>query len=182
VFRLPLKMHLFRADRIRSVSYSSWFNHISRYCAWLSLAFPKKPLFFAAPLSLLGAISLALLVIPTAMIQAEEISNPMQPPAYALKKFQQAKFKNRVSTVNTGKKINKPAVKPLKLTSILFSSERKIAIIDDHMLRVGDTIGSAKLVRINRNSARLLKKGKIIELKLDSETNTIKKTPSERKL
>ena len=31
----------------------------------------------------------------------------------------------------------------LQLTSILFSAERKIAIIDDQMLRVGDSIRGA---------------------------------------
>ena len=106
----------------------------------------------------------------------------MQPPAFALEKYRQAKFKNRVKPVKTGVKAKKPVIKPLRLTSILYSSDRKIAIIDDRMLRVGDTIRSAKLVRIDRDSARLLKKGKIIELKLSSDLSVIKKTPSESKL
>lgn len=127
-------------------------------------------------------IILALMIIPFSVVRAEEIRDPMQPPAFALEKYRQAKFKNRVKPVKTGVKAQKPVVKPLKLTSILYSSDRKIAIIDDRMLRVGDTIRSAKLVRIDRDSARLLKKGKIIELKLTSDLSVIKKTPSESKL
>jgi hypothetical protein len=123
-----------------------------------------------------------LLVFQTSIVQAEEIQDPMQPPAFALEKFRQAKFKNRVKAVKSGVKVKKPAAKPLRLTSILYSADRKIAIIDDRMLRVGDTIRNAKLVRINRDSARLLKKGKFIELRLSSDSTAIKKTPSESKL
>ena len=59
------------------------------------------------------------------MVQAGEIRDPLQPPAFALKKFQQAKYKNRVRPVNTGVKVKRPAAKPLKLTSILYSPSRK---------------------------------------------------------
>ena len=142
----------------------------------------EKSLFFKASLGRIRLTVLVLLIYPFVTVQAEEIRDPMQPPAFALEKYRQAKFKNRVKPVKTGVKAQKPVVKPLKLTSILYSSDRKIAIIDDRMLRVGDTIRSAKLVRIDRDSARLLKKGKIIELKLTSDLSVIKKTPSESKL
>lgn len=116
------------------------------------------------------------------MVQAGEIRDPMQPPAFALKKFQQAKYKNRVRPVNTGVKVKRPAAKPLKLTSILYSPTRKIAIIDDQMLAVGGTIRGARVVKINRHSARLVRKGKVINLRLPDELIGINKTLVESKL
>jgi hypothetical protein len=141
----------------------------------------EKSLFLETPSFLLRALIINFLILSFAAVQAEEIQDPMQPPAFALKKFQQARYKNRAKAGSTVK-IKRPAVKPLKLTSILYSSDRKIAIIDDRMMRVGDTIRNAKLVRINRDGARLLKKGKFIELKLSSDLTAVKKTPSESKL
>jgi hypothetical protein len=94
------------------------------------------------------------------------ISNPMRPPAFALKKFQQEKNKNKPKVVVVPKK--KVASKPLLLTSILYSSTRKIAIIDEKMLSVGDII--------KKNSARLIKNGKPIKLRLSNQSKHIQKT------
>jgi hypothetical protein len=102
------------------------------------------------------------------------ISNPMRPPAFALKKFQQEKNKNKPKVVVVPKK--KVASKPLLLTSILYSSTRKIAIIDEKMLSVGDIINGAKLVSIKKNSARLIKNGKPIKLRLSNQSKHIQKT------
>lgn len=184
--RLPLKMRFFRDDGVRFVlvrqpGRSTCIIHTLRFCARIFLVLPKKSLFLEAPLGLLRSLIFMLVVVPFTTIQAEEIRDPMRPPAFALEKYRQAKFKNRVPTANTVK-VKKPAVKPLRLSSILYSSGRKIAIIDDRMLRVGDTIRRAKLVRIRRDSARLLKNGKFIELKLSGDLSAIKKIPSESKL
>ena len=168
--------------QLRWGQLSSCIVHTLRFCARIFLVLPKKSLFLEAPLFVLRSIVLLSLIFPFAVVQAEEIRDPMRPPAFALKKFQQAKNKNKGKSINTGVKLGKPAAKPLRLTSILYSAGRKIAIIDDRMLRVGDTIRNAKVVRINRNSARLLQKGKFIELKLNNVSSAIKKTPSERNL
>jgi hypothetical protein len=142
----------------------------------------KNSLFLQTPSILSGALILQILLFPLAMVQAGEIRDPMQPPAYALKKFQQAKYKNRVRPVITGVKVKKPAAKPLKLTSILYSPTRKIAIIDDQMLAVGGTIRGARVVKINKHSARLVRKGKVINLRLPDEFTGIKKTLVESKI
>ncbi len=142
----------------------------------------KNSLFLQTPSILSGALILQILLFPLAMVQAGEIRDPMQPPAYALKKFQQAKYKNRVRPVITGVKVKKPAAKPLKLTSILYSPTRKIAIIDDQMLSVGGTIRGARVVKINKHSARLVRKGKVINLRLPDEFIGIKKALVESKI
>ena len=175
-------MRFFRDCGVCIVLKSSCILYTLRFSARCILALAKKSLFLETPSIPLRLLILQLLIVPFVTVQAEEIQDPMQPPAFALKKFQQAKYKNQIKSVSTGVTVKKPAVKPLKLTSILYSSGRKIAIIDDRMLRVGDTIRSAKLIRINRDSARLLKNGKFIELKLSSDLTAIRKTPSESKL
>jgi hypothetical protein len=142
----------------------------------------KNSLFLQTPSILLGVLILQILLFPLAIVQAGEIRDPMQPPAFALKKFQQAKYKNRVGPVNPGIKVKKPAAKPLKLTSILYSPTRKIAIIDDQMLAVGGTIRGARVVKINKYSARLVRKGKVINLRLPDESIGIKKTLVESKI
>ncbi len=104
---------------------------------------------------------------------AQELRDPMQPPPFALQKFRQAKWAKKPKPVKA--KVAKPKSKPLQLTSILFSAERKIAIIDDQMLAVGDSIRGAELVRLTRESARLVRKGKVINLSLGNEITAIRK-------
>ena len=99
-----------------------------------------------------------------AIASAEELRDPMQPPPFALQKFRQAKWAKQPRPSKP--KVVKPRPRPLQLTSILYSSERKIAIIDDQMLRVGDRIRDAKLIGLTRDTARLLRKGKVIKLSL----------------
>ncbi len=116
------------------------------------------------------------------MAQAAEIRDPMQPPAYALQKFRQDRWKKANTGVKKAAVVKKTVAKPMRLTSILFSSERKIAIIDDQALSVGDAIRHAKLIQINKDSVRLLKKGKFIDLLLNGESSAIKKIIIKRKL
>ena len=115
-----------------------------------------------------------------ALAKGAELRDPMQPPAYALKKFRQAKWSARPAATTSS--AVKPKQKPLRLTSILISRQRKIAIIDDQMLAVGDRIRGAKLVRLTRSSAQLVRKGKLINLHLDNDLAAIRKPAVESDL
>ncbi|MCP4979687.1 MAG: hypothetical protein GY935_04240 [Gammaproteobacteria bacterium] len=115
-----------------------------------------------------------------ALASAQELRDPMQPPAFALQKFRQAKWADKPKPAIV--KPSKPTVKSLQLTSILYSKERKIAIIDDQMLAVGDTIRNAKLVKLTRQSARLVRQGKIINLSLTSDLTAVRKKAAESDL
>jgi len=115
-----------------------------------------------------------------ALAKAEELRDPMQPPAFALQKFRQAKLSGKPAPPISS--VPKPNTKPLQLTSILFSRNRKIAIIDDQMLAVGDRIRGAKLVKLTRVSARLVRKGKVINLSLDNDLTAIRKRAVESDL
>ena len=107
-----------------------------------------------------------------AIASAAELRDPMRPPPFALAKFRQAKLaaqpKPKAPPVT-----EKP--KPLQLTSILISSKRKIAIIDDQMLAVGDRIRGARLVELTRESARLVRGGRVINLSLANDSAAIRK-------
>jgi len=125
----------------------------------------------------IGIVTIAsLLVLQFGPGQAAEIKDPMRPPEYALQKFRLGKYKNSTKTVLKEKK---PEVKSMKLTSIIYSPTRKVAIIDDQMLSVGDIINGAKLVRIDKHSARLVRKGKVIQLRLPDDLTAVKKTLDE---
>jgi hypothetical protein len=107
------------------------------------------------------------------------ISNPMRPPKLALDKYQQAIIKSKPKTVVVNKEVVKPKVvklKPLKLTSILYSSTRKVAIIDEKLLNVGDHINGARLVKIEKNNVYLISSGKTINLPLSNQSTNIQKT------
>jgi hypothetical protein len=121
---------------------------------------------------------LGLLLIQPLLLTANELSNstnnPMQPPAFALQQYQQEKSKNKPKVAVVQKKRVKS--KPLLLTSILYSSTRKIVIINEKMLSVSDTINGAKLVSIKKNSVRLVRNGKTINLRLLNQSKHIHKT------
>ncbi len=114
-----------------------------------------------------------------ALATAQELRDPMQPPPYALKKFRQAEWAKKPRPAQT--RAAAPPPKPLQLTSILYSRDRKIAIIDDQMLRVGDRIRGMTLVALGRDSARLVQNGKVVELSLNSELAAIRKRAAEGK-
>lgn len=115
-----------------------------------------------------------------AIASAQELRDPMQPPPFAVQKFREAKWAKKPKPANP--QVVKPKLKPLQLTSILYSAGRKIAIIDDQMLAVGDSIRGAELVRLTRQSARLVRKGKIINLSLGNEITAIRKKAVESDL
>ena len=108
-----------------------------------------------------------------AIASAQELRDPMQPPPYALQKFREAKWSGKPKSIKP--KVSKTAAKPLRLTSILFSTDRKIAIIDDQMLSLGDSIRGAELIGLTRETARLVRKGKIINLSLGNELTAVRK-------
>jgi hypothetical protein len=115
-----------------------------------------------------------------AIAAAELLLDPMQPPPFALQKLREAKWASQPRPAVA--KAVVAAAKPLQLTSILYSSERKVAIIDDQMLAVGDSIGDARLVKLTRDTARLVRKGKIINLSLASDFTAIRKKAVESDL
>ena len=180
--RVPLKMRFFRDYCVCIVLKSSCIIHTFRFSARCILALAKKSLFLETPYFPLIAVILLSLVFPFSLMQAAEIQDPMEPPAYALQKFREAKWKISNKRVKTTIAVKKPVVKAMHLTSILYSSERKIAIIDDQTLKVGDAIRNARLIKINKGSVRLVKKGKIIVLRLDDGLTANKKIVVERKL
>ena len=96
----------------------------------------------------------------------------MRPPAFALRKYRQEKQKQAAS--GPGKPA--PKQEPLRLHSILFSSLRRRAIINDRLLAVGDRIDGAKLVAIERDRVRLSRQGRKIVLKLGTSRLEMKKT------
>ncbi len=111
---------------------------------------------------------------------AQELRDPMQPPPFALQKFREAKYAANPKPVKKAAPVPKP--EPMRLSSIIYSPERKVAIIDGQMLSIGDRIRGAELVSLTRDSARLVRKGKVIKLQLGSESNAIRKKPVESKL
>ena len=116
---------------------------------------------------MLGALALLLIApaMPAPGGAAPELRDPMQPPALALRKMREAKQASAARRLPAQAR-TAPA-KPFRLTSILVGPERSVAIIDDQTLALGDSIRGARLVRLTRNSARLLQRGRIINLELD---------------
>lgn len=116
----------------------------------------------------------------SAGLSAAELIDPTKPPAYAMLKFRQARLAKLPKVV--APKIEQKKETVLRLSSILISSDRKIAIIDDQMLSVGDQIHGARLVSITRDSVRLVRQGKTINLSLQNSLSAIKKLPAKSSL
>ncbi len=129
----------------------------------------------------LFGISMSLIFTVSTSI-AVEINDPMKPPEFALQKFRLAKLKKSNQLMKAKTKTTKAVAKPLLLTSILIGQKRKVAIINDKTMLVGDRIGKAKLVKVNRDSVQLLKNGKRIELRLNNEITAIRKSADESNL
>jgi len=120
---------------------------------------------------------------PMVVASAESIKDPMKPPAFALNKFRLAKLKQNRRAQAPSVPAPKPATKPLNLSSILIGQKRKVAIINDQTLVVGERIGKYKLVAISKDRVQLLSgNGKRTELKLENETIAIRKNAVESKL
>jgi len=93
---------------------------------------------------------------------AAEFSDPMQPPAYALQKYRLEKLK-KMTPVNRVP-VKTQAAQQWVLSSILYSNQRRHAIINNQLVKQGEMIQGAKLIRLTPNSARLRVKGRVIEL------------------
>ena len=117
--------------------------------------------------------------------------DPMKPPQFALNKLRLEKLKNS------------PAVKPVTsvkkkksqqwiLNSILYSSSRQHAIVNNKLVKKGGKVDGAKVLRVTSDSVSLRFKGKIINLKLNdlkargltsgSGFKMIKKSLNEKKI
>ena len=127
---------------------------------------------------------LLLLLVPWLSLSVcAEFFDPMQPPPLALKKFKLEKIKSQnknKGTVSVQKNEKKPA--PWVLSSILYSSQRKHAIINNKLVKQGEVIAGARLIRLKPDSVRLLAKGKVIDLSLRKSLKSIKKSSNGRKL
>ena len=111
-------------------------------------------------------IATVIFLVPCA---AAEFSDPMQPPAYALQKFRLEKLK-KMAPVNSAP-VKKQAAQQWVLSSILYSSQRKHAIINNQLVKQGEMVQGARLIRLTPHSARLRVKGRVIELTvLDKKT------------
>jgi len=111
---------------------------------------------------------------------AADFFDPMRPPAYALSKYRAEQYKDKKPDIKskTGQK-QKPA---WVLSSILYSKQRQHAIINNQLVRQGDVIKGAKLIRLKPDSVRLRAQGKTIDLSLRQKIKSLKKSPVEKKL
>ena len=125
-------------------------------------------------LLLFGVLSLAML-----MVSADAFNDPMRPPDFALKKYRAEKFKQKKTVLPSKSTPKKQAT--WTLTSILFSKQRQHAIINNQLVKQGDVIKGAKLVRLRPDSVRLLSNGRTIDLSLREKLTTLKKSPIEKK-
>ena len=134
-------------------------------------------------LTLIASLLLAAGMTPVSLVQAnatEQLRDPMQPPALALQKKRAAEAAKNPKPV--AKKVEAKPPKPLVLQSIIFSTARQIAIINDLPLVSGESIAGARVVSIKADRVTLLRKGKKLELMLDSDSQAINKTRPKSKL
>ncbi|MCP4431073.1 MAG: hypothetical protein GY806_08865 [Gammaproteobacteria bacterium] len=106
---------------------------------------------------------------------ADNIRDPMQPPAFALKQFRLAKNKRQGAAQAKLITVKKTPEKQLRLSTVLIGKARKVAIINDRMLVVGDKIKNAKVLRILKDSVELVRNGKRIKLVLDNRLISVRK-------
>lgn len=128
-------------------------------------------------MKILALFMCGLLIGPVA---SAEFHDPMRPPPYALQKLRLDKVKKsqaKKPVVN-----ERQNVEPWVLSSILYSGQRKHAIINNKLVRQGEVIKGARLIKLRPDSVHLKVKGKVIKLSLRSKFKSIKKSPNERKL
>ncbi len=112
---------------------------------------------------------------------AAEFHDPMRPPAFALNKFRAEKIK-KSTPVTKKPDVQEQKKEPWVLNSILYSSNRQHAIINNKLVRQGEVIGGAKLISLKPDRVRLISRGKVVVLKLPSANRSIKKSLNEKKL
>ncbi|MBL7000329.1 MAG: hypothetical protein ISR73_10745 [Gammaproteobacteria bacterium] len=109
----------------------------------------------------------------------------MQPPPYALQKYRLEKLKALPPAGNPPAKSKQE--QQWVLSSILYSTQRRHAIINNQLVRQGEMVQGARLIRLTPDSARLRVKGKVIELtllnkKTKSNYKTFHKSHHENKI
>ncbi len=124
--------------------------------------------------------SLMTLFFLSSRLSIAEFYDPMRPPPFAMKKFRLEKI-NIASPSKTVKK-TETKVLPWVLNSILYSEHRQHAIINNKLVKKGDVIKGARLIKLGPDSVKLIARGKTIELNLSSRYQSIKRSLSERKL
>jgi hypothetical protein len=109
-----------------------------------------------------------------------QANDPMRPPAFALHKYKLEKLKKNPPPVPlpTSQKEEQPWV----LNSILYSKQRQHAVINNVLVRKGERIRGARLVRLTPESVRLVHKGKVIDLDLRSRYKSIRKSAGGKNL
>ena len=113
-------------------------------------------------------------------VSAENLRDPMKPPAFALNKFRLEKIKKAAPAVKSV-----PGAKKAPrwvLSSILYSTSRQHAIINNKLVRKGEKIGGARVVSLQADHVRLVAGGKVIVLRLPGIGQSIKKSLDEKKL
>ncbi len=125
--------------------------------------------------------TMALILMPLVAPAYAEYYDPMQPPAYALQKMKAAKA---AKNPQRGKPpVDKAArVEPWVLSSILYSPGRKHAIINNQVVRKGEVIRGARLVRLQPDAVRLQLNDRYIDLSLRKGNGAIKKSSQGRKI
>lgn len=122
-----------------------------------------------------------MLMIQPALVVAE-FYDPMRPPPFAMKKLYPGEKKQQKVAVQK----TKPAARVTEtqkqwvLNSILFSSQRQHAIINNKLVRLGDMIEGARVIRLRPDSVRLIAKGKTINLKKPGHHQSVKKVINEQ--
>lgn len=113
-------------------------------------------------------------------VTSAEFHDPMRPPPYALQKLRLDKMKtSQVKAPIVHKQKN---AEPWVLSSILYSSQRKHAIINNRLVRQGEVVKGARLIKLKPDSVHLKLKDRVIKLSLRSKFNSVKKSLVEREL
>ena len=102
------------------------------------------------------------------------VTDPMRPPPFALRQYRLEKQKKPASTAEP-KPTRKTAARWV-LNSILYATGRRRAIVNGRLLAVGERIGGARLVAIERDRVRLRLQDRTITLKLGTARLDLKKT------
>ncbi len=110
----------------------------------------------------------------------ELLQDPMKPPALAIRKMRAAEASKNPQPVKRTEV--QPPPPPLVLQSIIFSPDRQIAIINDLPVISGERVEGAKVVAIKKDRVTLVRKGKKLELMLDSDSPELNKTNTKSEL
>ena len=123
--------------------------------------------------NLQGLLALALLLVPLLAL-SDDIADPTRPLFLQKKKVVVVPKKKAVAVPYASEKTTPPEV--FTLTSTLISKQRTIAVINDHVVSIGDKVGGATVVAIESAQVRLRKGTRDITLPLAAQkTRAFKK-------